>query len=94
MIVRLSPKENRLLFGEEPEIRRINRTRFRGTELSAAVKLSRAYMVYVAGNAMMFTKWDPKEASRECSRSITVNRPRFRCGNEIAEPFLKWLRGL
>ena len=35
-------------------IRQINRTRFRGTELSAAVKSSELYMVYVAENAMVY----------------------------------------
>ena len=35
-------------------IRQINRTRFRGTELSAAVKSSRVYMVYVAENTRVY----------------------------------------
>jgi hypothetical protein len=35
-------------------IHRINRTRFRGTELSAAVKSSEIYMVCVGENTMVY----------------------------------------
>ena len=35
-------------------IRQINRTHFRGTELSAAVKSSEIYMVYVAENTRVY----------------------------------------
>ena len=35
-------------------IRQINRTRFRGTELSAAVKSSEIYMVCVAENTRVY----------------------------------------
>jgi len=41
----------------------MNRTRFRGTELSAAVKSSEVYMVYVAEIAMVCLK---------CSRSSEI----------------------